>query len=110
MLKNYKENVPLTFLDGLNAQQKEAVIDVRFPQLILSGAGSGKTTVLISKLRYLMKIENISPENVLALTFTRKAADEMKLRIAKYIGERMTKRLEMGTFHSIFSKILRKNI
>ena len=110
MLKNYNQNVSLTFLDGLNPQQKEAVIDSRFPQLILSGAGSGKTTVLISKIIYLMKIENISPENVLALTFTRKAADEMKLRIAKYIGERMTKRLEMGTFHSIFSKILRKNI
>ena len=110
MLKNYNENVSLIFLDGLNAQQKEAVIDRRFPQLILSGAGSGKTTVLISKIIYLMKIENISPENVLALTFTRKAADEMKIRIAKYIGERMTKRLEMGTFHSIFNKILRKNI
>jgi len=110
MLNNYINNVSLAFLEGLNSQQKEAVMDCRFPQLILSGAGSGKTTVLISKIIYLMKIQNISPENILALTFTRKAADEMKLRIAKYIGERMTKKLEMGTFHSIFSKILRKNI
>ena len=110
MSKNNKENDSLSFLDGLNEQQKEAVIDCRFPQLILSGAGSGKTTVLINKIIYLMKIKHISPKNILALTFTRKAADEMKQRIAKYIDERMAKQVEMGTFHSIFSKILRKNI
>ena len=110
MSKNYKDNDPLLFLDGLNEQQKEAVINCRFPQLILSGAGSGKTTVLINKIIFLMKIKNISPENILALTFTRKAANEMKQRIAKYLGERMTKKIEMGTFHSIFSKLLRKNI
>ena len=110
MSKSYKEKDSLSFLDGLNEQQKEAVIDCRFPQLILSGAGSGKTTVLINKIIYLMKIKNISPKNILALTFTRKAANEMKQRIAKYIGESMAKQIEMGTFHSIFSKILRKNI
>jgi len=110
MSKEDKKNDSLSFLDGLNEQQKKAVINCRFPQLILSGAGSGKTTVLINKIIYLMKIKNIFPENIMALTFTRKAADEMKQRIAKYIGERMTKKLEMGTFHTIFSKLLRKNI
>ena len=110
MSKNYKENDSLSFLDGLNEQQKEAVIDCGFPQLILSGAGSGKTTVLIDKIIFLMKIKNISPKNILALTFTKKAANEMKQRIAKNIGEKMAKQIEMGTFHSIFSKILRKNI
>jgi superfamily I DNA/RNA helicase len=110
MSKNYKENDSLSFLEGLNEEQKAAVKDCHFPQLILSGPGAGKTTVLIKKIIYLMEIKKISPENILALTFTRKAADEMRQRMTEFIGDRNAKKLEMGTFLSIFSKIVNKNI
>jgi len=110
MSKSNKENDSLSFLDGLNEEQKEAVINCHFPQLILAGPGSGKTLVLLKKIIYLMKIKKISPENILALTFTRKAANEMRQRITELIGERNSTKLKMGTFHSIFNKILRKNI
>ena len=101
---------PLYFLDDLSDEQKEAVEYCDSPQLILSGAGSGKTRVLTNKIAYLIKEKNILPENILALTFTNKAANEMKERIAKLIGEDLAKNINMGTFHSIFCKILRKNI
>ena len=98
------------FSKDLNEAQKEAVLSCGQPQLVLSGAGSGKTRVLTYKIIYLLKTQNINPENILALTFTNKAANEMKERIANLIGQRYTKKLTMGTFHSIFCKILRKNI
>ena len=108
----FKENNSnsLSFLNKLNQQQKEAVIFSNSPQLVLSGAGSGKTRVLTYKIVYLIKIMNIPSYNILALTFTNKAANEMKQRISKLIGEEYTKSLHIGTFHSIFCKILRKNI
>ena len=98
------------FLGHLNEAQREAVISCGQPQLVLSGAGSGKTRVLTYKIIYLLKIQNINPENILALTFTNKAANEMKERITNLIGEKYTKKLVMGTFHSVFCKILRHNI
>ena len=98
------------FLSHLNEAQREAVISCGQPQLVLSGAGSGKTRVLTYKIIYLLKIQNINPENILALTFTNKAANEMKERITNLIGEKYTKKLVMGTFHSVFCKILRHNI
>ena len=98
------------FLKDLNEAQQEAVLSFGRPQLVLSGAGSGKTRVLTYKIIFLLKIKNIPPENILALTFTNKAANEMKDRITNLIGGKFTKRLIMGTFHSIFCKILRKNI
>ena len=98
------------FIDDLNDEQKEAVISEGRPQLVLSGAGSGKTRVLTYKIIYLLRVKNIPPENILALTFTNKAANEMKERIINLIGANYTKKLTMGTFHSIFCKILRKNI
>ena len=98
------------FSNDLNEAQKEAVLSCGQPQLILSGAGSGKTRVLTYKIIFLLKTQNINPENILALTFTNKAANEMKERITTLIGQRYTKQLTMGTFHSIFCKILRKNI
>ena len=110
MSKNDIENDSISFLEGLNEEQKLAVKNCHFPQLILSGPGAEKTTVLIKKIIYMMKIKKISPESILALTFTRKAADEMRQRMTEFKGERNSKKLEMGTFHSIFSKILRKNI
>ena len=98
------------FIDDLNDEQKEAVLSDGRPQLVLSGAGSGKTRVLTYKIIYLLRVKNIPPENILALTFTNKAANEMKERIINLIGANYTKKLTMGTFHSIFCKILRKNI
>ena len=94
----------------LNEQQREAVFSSGNSQLVLSGAGSGKTRVLTYKIIYLLKIKNIPPENILALTFTNKAAGEMKQRIGNLIGDKYSRKLVMGTFHSIFCKILRKNI
>ena len=107
--KNNEYN-SLLFLNDLNEEQKNAVRDCDSPQLVLSGAGSGKTKVLTYKIVYLIKIKKVVPENILALTFTNKAANEMKQRISILIGEQFTKKVVMGTFHSIFGKILRKNI
>ena len=99
-----------SFLDDLNKDQKKAVLYFGNPQIVLSGAGSGKTRVLTYKIIYLLTIKNIPAENILALTFTNKAANEIKERIAKLIGNKYSKKLVIGTFHSIFCRILRKNI
>ena len=98
------------FLNDLNDAQQEAVLSDKRPQIVLSGAGSGKTRVLTYKIIFLLRIKIIPPENILALTFTNKAANEMKERIIRLIGEKYTKKLVMGTFHSVFCKLLRKNI
>ena len=110
MLYQLNEENPLEFLNDLNDQQKQAVEYCDSSQLVLSGAGSGKTRVLTYKIAYLIKIKNIPSDNILALTFTNKAANEMKLRISKLIGIELVKNINMGTFHSIFCKILRRNI
>ncbi|MDL2256763.1 UvrD-helicase domain-containing protein [Bacteroidales bacterium OttesenSCG-928-I14] len=94
-------------LEQLNQSQREAVIYNDGPSLIIAGAGSGKTRVLTYKIAYLLQ-NNISPYNILALTFTNKAAREMKSRIGSVVGEDISRRLWMGTFHSIFSRILRR--
>ncbi|GAB6010770.1 ATP-dependent helicase [Viscerimonas tarda] len=93
-------------LSQLNKPQSEAVEYVDGPSLIIAGAGSGKTRVLTYKIAYLLKL-GLPPQNILALTFTNKAAREMKTRIARIVGEKEARRLWMGTFHSIFSRILR---
>jgi len=95
------------FLQQLNENQRNAVLYNEGPSLVIAGAGSGKTRVLTYKIAYLLK-NGISPYNVLALTFTNKAAREMKLRIAQITDEDIARRLWMGTFHSIFSRILRR--
>ncbi|WP_020403124.1 ATP-dependent helicase [Gracilimonas tropica] len=94
------------FLSGLNKQQKQAVTHTDGPLLIVAGAGSGKTRVLTYRIAYLLQQYKAAPEQILALTFTNKAAREMKERIRNLIGDKAGK-LWMGTFHSIFSKILR---
>ena len=98
------------FLKNLNKEQKEAVKYIKGPQIISAGAGTGKTTVLTYKIAYLIYFKKISPYKILALTFTKKAANEMKERIKLLIGEMNTKGLVIGTFHSIFLRILRENI
>ena len=95
------------FLQQLNESQREAVLYNDGPNLVIAGAGSGKTRVLTYKIAYLLK-NGIAPYSILALTFTNKAAREMKSRIATLVDEKTAQRLWMGTFHSIFSRILRR--
>ncbi|MDO4754737.1 MAG: 3'-5' exonuclease [Parabacteroides sp.] len=94
------------FLQQLNESQREAVVYTDGPSLVIAGAGSGKTRVLTYKIAYLLQ-RGIAPQQILALTFTNKAAREMKERIASLTGAHTAYRLWMGTFHSIFSRILR---
>ncbi len=96
----------MDFLQELNAVQKNAVKDIKASSLVIAGAGSGKTRVLTYKIAYLLK-SNFKSYRILALTFTNKAAKEMKNRVVKLVGEDIVKDLWMGTFHSIFAKILR---
>ncbi|MDD2199517.1 MAG: 3'-5' exonuclease, partial [Bacteroidales bacterium] len=96
----------MNYLNNLNTNQREAVEYISGPSLIIAGAGSGKTRVLTYKIAYLLSV-GYSPTSLLALTFTNKAANEMKERIASLVGYEKAKGLWMGTFHSVFSKILR---
>jgi DNA helicase-2/ATP-dependent DNA helicase PcrA len=98
--------VELKYLNDLNESQRMAVQAVEGPVMIIAGAGSGKTRVLTYRIAYLIQ-HGVDPFNVLSLTFTNKAAKEMKERIGRVIGESEAKNLWMGTFHSIFSRILR---
>ncbi|MBI2621147.1 MAG: UvrD-helicase domain-containing protein [Candidatus Levybacteria bacterium] len=92
-------------LKDLNEEQKKAVIHTEGPMIILAGAGSGKTRVLTYKVIYLIEQKNINPQNILMVTFTNKAANEMKGRIQKFSGQ--TDRPLIGTFHSLCARILR---
>ncbi len=93
-------------LDQLNDNQRDAVTWCDGPQLVIAGAGSGKTRVLTCKIAYLLE-QGLCPWNILALTFTNKAAREMKDRIGQLVGADKAMRLNMGTFHSVFARILR---
>lgn len=95
-----------TFLDELNDAQKGPVLHKEGPLMVIAGAGSGKTRVLTYRIAHLMR-QGVDPFNILALTFTNKAAREMKKRIADIVGSSETKNLWMGTFHSIFARLLR---
>lgn len=102
------ENKSSTILEGLNSEQRAAVGCVDGPVLIVAGAGSGKTRVLTSRIAYILEQKDLDPSRILALTFTKKAASEMKERIALMVGERKARRLYMGTFHSVFIRFLRE--
>ncbi len=95
-----------TFLDDLNDAQKGPVLHKEGPLMVIAGAGSGKTRVLTFRIAHLMG-QGVDPFNILALTFTNKAAREMKKRIASIVGGSEAKNLWMGTFHSIFARLLR---
>lgn len=96
-------------LKGLNEKQYQAVIKTQGPCLVIAGAGSGKTKVLTHKIAYLVGEKKVLPWNILAITFTNKAANEMKERVEKLVGE-MAKDMWIGTFHSICVRILRRYI
>lgn len=96
----------MDYLKGLNESQYEAVTSLQGPLMVLAGAGSGKTRVLTMRIAHLIH-NGIDPFNILALTFTNKAAREMKDRIAKVVGDSNARSLWMGTFHSVFARILR---
>ena len=96
-----------TLFDELNSEQRAAVECVDGPVLIVAGAGSGKTRVLTSRIAYAIE-RGADPSRILALTFTKKAASEMKERIGRMVGERKARRLYMGTFHSVFIRFLRE--
>ncbi|QCX54017.1 ATP-dependent helicase [Elizabethkingia sp. JS20170427COW] len=96
----------MDYLKGLNPAQYEAVTTIEGPLMVLAGAGSGKTRVLTTRIAHLIQ-NGIDPFNILALTFTNKAAKEMKERIAKVVGNSDAKSIWMGTFHSVFARILR---
>ena len=98
----------MNLVDSLNDRQKEAVVNTDGPMLILAGAGSGKTKVLTTKVAYLIEKKNIDPNNILAITFTNKAAKEMKERIFKLEGNSAFY-IQISTFHSFGLKILKEN-
>lgn len=108
-MKKERENKMENLLEGLNEKQLEGVTYTTGPCLIIAGAGSGKTKVITHKIAYLINEEHVKPWNILAITFTNKAAREMKERAEKLVGDNI-KDIWIGTFHSICVRILRRYI
>src|SRR5499427_6423627 len=97
----------MKFLDSLNPEQREAVLHIKGPLLILAGAGSGKTRVITSRIAYLVGDGHAEPEEVLAVTFTNKAAEEMRNRVETLLGSDCS-RMWVSTFHSLCARLLRR--
>src|ERR1044072_9430104 len=94
------------YLDELNERQREAVVHINGPLMIVAGAGSGKTKVLTTRIGHLMR-NGVDSFNILALTCTNKEANEMKERVEPILGNSEARNLYIGTFHSVFAKIMR---
>ena len=97
----------MQFLDSLNPEQRQAVLHVKGPLLILAGAGSGKTRVITSRVAYLVGDGHAAPDEVLAVTFTNKAAEEMRTRVETLLGSDCS-RMWVSTFHSLCARLLRR--
>ena len=102
-------NEEIKILQGLNPAQEAAVREYNTPSLIVAGAGSGKTRVLTCRIAWMIS-QGIAPHNIMALTFTNKAAREMRERITTMVGEQKSRYIWMGTFHSIFLRILHNEV
>src|SRR5512143_729998 len=98
----------MDFLDKLNQQQRNAVTAANGPVLVVAGPGSGKTRVLTQRIAYLISVEGVRPWQILAVTFTNKAAREMAQRVDHLLGGQATEGMMLGTFHSICARILRR--
>ena len=97
------------YLNNLNKNQEEAIINLDGPCLVVAGAGSGKTKVLTSRVAHIIKEKKAWPNQILCVTFTNKAAREMQNRIANYLNEKTSSLPWLGTFHSVSAKILRRH-
>src|SRR5881628_1174527 len=97
----------MQFLDALNPEQREAVLHTKGPLLILAGAGSGKTRVITSRIAYLVGESHAQPDEILAVTFTNKAAGEMRARVEALVGSDCS-RMWLSTFHSMCARLLRR--
>ena len=106
--RRFQRASPEELLDGLNPNQRDGVMHESGPLLIVAGAGSGKTRVLTSRIAYLIAVRNVSPFEILAITFTNKAADEMRQRVAKLVGP-VAEKMWVSTFHSACVRILRRD-
>src|SRR5262250_3583494 len=98
-----------SYLDGLNPEQREAVETLDGPVLVLAGAGTGKTRVLTTRIAHILSLGRARPSEILAVTFTNKAAREMKLRVGQMVGQIVEGMPWLGTFHSIGAKLLRRH-
>src|SRR5437762_11080338 len=97
----------MQFLETLNPEQREAVLHIQGPLLILAGAGSGKTRVITSRIAYLVGDGHAQPDEVLAVTFTNKAAEEMRSRVEANLGSECS-RMWVSTFHALYARLLRR--